>query len=58
MGLTNYIKETKSELQQTKWPTRRQTINYTLLVVGLSLAAAVLLGFSDVVFGFFLKLLL
>jgi preprotein translocase subunit SecE len=53
--LINYIKETKGELANTKWPTRNQTINFTLLVIGLSLAVAIFLGAFDTLFAYLLR---
>ncbi|NUQ57211.1 MAG: preprotein translocase subunit SecE [Candidatus Paceibacter sp.] len=51
----NYVKETKAELKGVIWPSRRQTITYTLLVVGASLAVAVLLGFFDMISAYLLE---
>lgn len=58
MGLVNYLRETRVELRQVTWPARRQTLAYTLVVVLLSLAVAVFLGLSDLIFSWFLKLVL
>ncbi len=51
MKLVEYIKETRGEMKHVNWPTRNQAINYTLLVIGLSLATALLLAIADYVFG-------
>lgn len=51
----NYVKETKAELKGVTWPSRKQTITYTLLVVGASLAVAVLLGFFDMISAYLLE---
>lgn len=56
MGLTNYLKETKGELKQVNWPTRSQTVNYTLIVIGISLLVTLVLGVSDFVFNSLLRL--
>ncbi|MFC1757135.1 preprotein translocase subunit SecE [Patescibacteria group bacterium] len=53
--LINYLKGTRSELSSVNWPTKKQTINSTLLVIGISLAVAVLLGFFDKVFSYLLQ---
>ncbi len=58
MKIGNFLKETQSELRQVSWPTRRQAVNYTLLVIGVSAAVAILLGVSDVVFAFLLRLVI
>jgi preprotein translocase subunit SecE len=48
--LINYFKETKEEMGHVSWPTRRQTIVYTSLVIFISLFVAVLLGVFDALF--------
>lgn len=50
MKLTEYIKETRGEMKHVNWPTRSQGVNYTLLVIGLSAATAILLSVADYVF--------
>jgi preprotein translocase SecE subunit len=47
MNLLNYLKETKAELKEVKFPSRSQTIVYTVAVIGLSIAVAALLGGVD-----------
>lgn len=53
--LVDYIKSTRVELKSVSWPTKKQTINFTLLVIGVSLAVAAFLGFFDMFFSFLLK---
>ena len=45
--ISNYIKDSIAELKKVTWPTRKQTVNYTLLVVGISLGLAVFIGIVD-----------
>jgi len=45
--ITQYIKDSKSELKKVAWPTKRQTRNHTLLVIAFSLAVAAFLGAID-----------
>ncbi len=45
--LIKYIKESRFELKKVVWPTRKETINQTILVVGISVAVAILLGAID-----------
>ena len=47
----NFIKEAKVELTKVNWPTRKQTLNYTVLVVAVSLVVAAFLGGLDYLFG-------
>lgn len=53
--LKNYFKETKNELRHVKWPSKKETINFTLLVIFVSLILAVFMGFFDVIFTYLLK---
>ncbi|MBU1178783.1 preprotein translocase subunit SecE [Patescibacteria group bacterium] len=53
--LIDYLKGTKTELASVNWPTKKQTTDYTLLVIGVSLAVAFLLGFFDKIFTFLLQ---
>ncbi len=46
----NYLKETKEEMKHVAWPTQRQAIVYTALVVGISILAALFLGIFDFAF--------
>ncbi|MBI4919927.1 preprotein translocase subunit SecE [Candidatus Azambacteria bacterium] len=48
--IKNYFKEVKVEMAKVKWPTKNQAVNYTLTVVGASLAAAAFLGALDYIF--------
>jgi preprotein translocase subunit SecE len=51
MKLVDYVKETRGEMKHVNWPTRNQALNYTLLVIGLSVATAIVLAVADYVFG-------
>ena len=46
----NYIKDTRGELKHVSWPTKRQSILFTIVVVVVSLATAFFLGFFDFIF--------
>lgn len=50
MKLTNYIKETRTELKHVNWPTRAQAIGYTVIVIAFSAIIAALLGVFDFIF--------
>jgi len=45
-----FLKEVRVELKRVTWPTRQQTIKYTLMVIGLSLTVAAFLGGLDFLF--------
>jgi preprotein translocase subunit SecE len=57
MRLTEYVKQTRGEMNHVNWPSRDLTIRFTVLVVVVSLATAALLGLSDFVFSKLLTLL-
>ncbi len=48
--LFNYVRETKGEMKHVNWPTRKQTIAYTILVIIMSIALAIYLGILDFLF--------
>jgi len=52
--IVNFLKEVRIELKKVNWPTRQQTLKYTLVVIGASLVVAIYLGGLD----FILKALL
>lgn len=55
MGLNQYISETKAEMKHVSWPSRKQTIIFTSLVIAISLAMAIYLGALDTIFQTFIK---
>ncbi|MFA5109673.1 MAG: preprotein translocase subunit SecE [Patescibacteria group bacterium] len=48
--LFNYIKESVAEMKKVTWPTKKETYNYTLLVIGISIGMAIFLGILDYIF--------
>ena len=48
--LTNYLKESVEEMKKVTWPTKKETYNYTLVVIGLSIGVALFLGAWDLIF--------
>lgn len=48
--LINYIKESIVEMKKVTWPTKKETRNYTILVIGISIGVALFLGFLDYLF--------
>ena len=50
MSLQSYLRESWEELKKVTWPTRRETLSYTGLVIGLSVALALFLGAADYIF--------
>jgi len=50
MKLSNLFKDVGSEIKKITWPSRKETIKYTLIVIGISVAVAIFLGGFDFVF--------
>jgi preprotein translocase SecE subunit len=48
--IKNFLLDTRQELRRVNWPTREETIHFTLFVVWLSLGVAAFIGILD--FGF------
>jgi len=48
--IKNYFKEVKVEMSKVNWPTKNQTVNYTLVVIGASAVVAAFLGALDYIF--------
>ncbi len=58
MSILCFIKDTQGELKHVSWPNRTQTIQYTILVIVISVVVSLLLFFYDQVFQFILELFL
>ena len=56
--ISQYIKSSLAEMKKVSWPTKKETYNYTLLVIGLSLGVAVFLGLLDMIFGWGLQFII
>ena len=54
-SLSEYIKAVRGELTHVSWPSRNQAIGYTVLVIGISVAVALILGGFDFIFTFLLE---
>ena len=48
--MMQYLKDVQSEMRHVSWPTRSQTIAYTSVVIGVSVATALYLGAWDYIF--------
>ena len=55
MRLLNYFKDTRSEMNHVSWPSREQTISFTIVVLIFSILIGLLLGFFDLTFSYILK---
>ena len=48
--ITNYLTGAITEIKKVVWPSKKQTTNYTILVIGMSIAIALFLGMLDYIF--------
>ena len=46
-SITTYFKDAIEELKKVSWPSRRDTINNSLIVIGVSLGVAIFFGILD-----------
>lgn len=51
MSLSNYLKDTIAEMKQVSWPTQKQAMLYTVLVIVISVVVSLFLGAFDFLFG-------
>jgi len=42
-----FLKEVRLEIKKVNWPTKQETLRYTLIVIGLSVVVAAYLGLID-----------
>ena len=56
--IKQYFREVKVEMAKVNWPTRQETINYTMVVIGVSAAVSAFLGAMDYFFGLGLNIFL
>jgi preprotein translocase subunit SecE len=56
--ITQFLIEAKAELLKVNWPSKKQTIAYTIAVIGVSIAVAIFLGSLDYFFNYLLKIVL
>lgn len=50
-----FFKEVKLELAKVRWPSKKETLNYTFTVIGVSLAVAIILGGLDFLFTYLMN---
>lgn len=46
-GVIAYLKDVRFEMKRVTWPTRRETLRYTLIVILVSSLVAIFLGGLD-----------
>lgn len=50
--ITNYFKTSYAEMKKVSWPTKKQTFNYSVVVIGLSVGFALFFVVLDYVFNY------
>jgi len=48
--IADYFKTAQVELKKVIWPTKKETTNYSLAVIGVSLGVAIFFGILDIIF--------
>ncbi len=48
--ISKFLRETRSELKKVVWPSRREAVNLTVIVIAVTLTMAVSLGLVDYIF--------
>ncbi len=51
----NYVRDTRGELSHVSWPTRKQAMVFTAIVVVVSVVTAVYLGLFDYILSLILQ---
>jgi preprotein translocase subunit SecE len=57
-NVVEFVRDVRSELRKVHWPTQRETINLTVVVLALSVAVGLFLGGVDFVFQEFFRWLI
>lgn len=58
MNIVTFLSEVKEELQKIVWPSREQTIRYTILVLVVATAVGLFLGGLDYILTLLTNILL
>ncbi len=53
--MLDFLKDVKLELSRVNWPSRQDTVKYTMVVIVFSVVMSLFLGGLDAVFSFLLN---
>jgi preprotein translocase subunit SecE len=53
--ISKFFNEVRVELKKVSWPTRQDTVKYTLIVIGVTVVVAAFLGGCDFLFTWLLQ---
>ena len=56
--VSKFLKKATQEFKRVNWPTRKETVRYTLVVIGVAIFVAAYLGFLDYIFSNLLQLII
>ena len=56
--ISTYFTGALEEVRKVTWPTKKQTINYSIVVVAMSIGVAIFFGVLDKFFNYLLGLLI
>ena len=56
--LLDYIKGSIIEMKKVTWPSRKEALNYTVLIVIITIAVAIFLGSLDFIFSKILEIVI
>ncbi len=48
--IVRYFRETSGELKKVNWPTRREAINLTAIVLAVTFGMSIVMGLLDLIF--------
>ncbi|MDX1535457.1 MAG: preprotein translocase subunit SecE [Candidatus Spechtbacterales bacterium] len=49
-SLVRFLREVKIEMKRVNWPSKKEILNYTIVVIAISVAVGVYLGGLDIFF--------
>lgn len=53
--IIDYLKSSRMELKYVNWPTKKTTLKFTILVIGVSAFITIFLGSLDMIFGYIIS---
>ncbi|MEK7642392.1 MAG: preprotein translocase subunit SecE [Patescibacteria group bacterium] len=58
MSILSYLKETKGELAHVNWPSRKQSVVFSIIVIIVSIVVSIFLGVLDFIFSKIINLVI
>lgn len=56
--IATFLGEVKLEMKKVNWPTKQETVKYTIIIIGFSVVVALYLGGVDLIFSKLLNFLI